>query len=317
MSRLSLGQGTPLITSRRSVLSMSKLAKFKDSIEHPKKNAVCLLTVISVDQDYQQGESFRAFCQLLNQEYELNKRINKLIVVETGYLKRHYIRLDPSLSTENATNKAKQWGEDWVKNHRVYLETLKIPYEVKRWNEITKGTLIDKNEMSFAVHVDKIKTDYEKEDNRLKDLINTLSRSYAFKLVDEWDRKGTKLNFDACFQAAKNYLIEEGAIIFELIKLGADYITYPDRSNPVLKYIYKKYLIETDPLPWKRYQIINTQALESSSNVKSNVNSVHLMKWQESINTILSHVCFNWDDGQIKKFYKGVVSLISDIDKKV
>lgn len=148
-------------------------------------------------------------------------------------------------------------------------------------------------------------------------MINTLSRNYAYKLVDEWDRKSIKLKFDICFQAAKNYLLEEGAIIFQLIKLGADFITYPDRSNPVLKYFYKKYLAERDPLPWKRYQIFNDNEIKVSLNTKNKQNSIQFLKLQESINTTLIHVCHNWDDGQIKKFYKGFITLISDIDKKV
>jgi hypothetical protein len=295
---------------------MYKLAKFKDSITHPTKNSICLLTVISVDQEYQQGESFKAFCHLLSQEYELNKSINKLIVVETGYLKRHYIRLNPKLNIEEATAKAKHWGAEWVKKHKLYLEKLPVPYEVKSWEEIIRP-LTNTNEINFSNHLNKIKNDYEKEDDRLKDLVNALSRNYAFKLVDEWEREGIKLKFDTCFQAAKNYLIEEGAIIFELIKLGADYITYPDRSNPVLKYIYKKYLIETDPLPWKRYQVINMKEFDDCSNVKNTFNSTHFSKLQESISTTLTHVCYNWDDGQFKNFYKGFVTLVSNIDNKV
>lgn len=310
---LIFGLGGPKFLKRN--VNMSKLAKFKDSIEHLQKNSICLLTVISIDQEYQQGESFKAFCRLVNQEYELNKRIHKLIVVETGYLKRHYIRLDPNLIIEEALEKAQKAGEEWVKMHKPYLDELSIPYEIRSWEEITTCTLGEQSD-SFYEQVDKIKNDYEKEDDRLKDLINALSRSYAFKLVDEWDRKGIKLKFDACFQAAKNYLIEEGAIIFQLIKLGADFITYPDRSNPVLKYIYKKYLADIDPLPWKRYQVFNDSGTKVFVNEKNKLNSVHL-KLQESINMTLTHVCHNWDDGQIKKFFKGFITLISDIDRKV
>lgn len=295
---------------------MLKSAKFKDSIEHPKKNAVCLLTVISVDQSYQQGDNFKAFCELLNREYELNKRVSKLLVLETGYLKRHYLRLDPQLSIETADDKAREWGQDWAKRHKLYLEELQIPYEIKSWEEITKNSFSDKKEIDFSYHLNNIKNDYEKEDPRLKELINALSRGYAIKLVDEWDRKGVKLEFDLCFQAAKNYLLEEGAITFELIKLGADYITYPDRSNPVLKYIYKKYLMGTDPLPWKRYQIIVDKGIQGE-NTKNKFSSAHLLKLKESVDTTLTHVCHNWDDGQIKKFYKNFVALISKIDKKV
>lgn len=294
---------------------MPKLAKFKDSIEHSKKNSICLLTVISVDQEYQQGESFKAFCDLINQEYAVSKRINELIVVETGYLKRHYTRLDPALTIEEASEKAQGMGKKWIKMHKPYLDELAIPYEIKSWKDIT-STSYGQDE-SFSYQLDKIKNDYEKEDARLKDLVNTLSRSYAYKIVDEWDRKNIKLKFDICFQAAKNYLLEEAAIIFQLIKFGADFITYPDRSNPVLKYIYKKYLAEIDPLPWKRYQVFNDNENKVSVSRKNNQNSIHFLKLQESINTTLVHVCHNWDDGQIKKFYKGFIRLLSDIDKKV
>lgn len=115
----------------KSTLNMSKLAKFKDSIEHPKKNSICLLTVISIDQEYQQGASFKAFCDLINQEYAISKRIHKLIIVETGYLKRHYIRIDPALTMEEASEKAHRIGKEWIKMHKPYLDELAIPYEIK------------------------------------------------------------------------------------------------------------------------------------------------------------------------------------------
>ncbi len=65
-------------------------ANFKSSFNHPSKNSVCVLTVISMNSEKQSGDNFKAFLLALNEQYELG-RVHKLIIVVSGGLHLHYI----------------------------------------------------------------------------------------------------------------------------------------------------------------------------------------------------------------------------------
>jgi hypothetical protein len=228
-----------------------------------------LLTVISIDQAYQQGEKFKAFIELVNDTPE----IEELIIVQTGYLKRFYTRLNPKLNVDEADRAAEQLGQDWVVGQKKYMEFLKKPYQIISWKKVLEFSEHDNNE-DYLKFSKIVKNDYECNDEAFKDKVDKLSNSYAKKLLDEWQIKAVTLDYNRCFQASRNYLLEEGSIIYQLVKLAKKlniaFITYPDRSNPALKHIYDKYFcnndslpkdllpwVQSDPLPWLQYEIGN------------------------------------------------------------
>src|SRR5438552_8119173 len=100
--------------------------KFRSHLHRSSGQSASAIMIISIDQLYQQGDDFKAFCLAINEEYE-KRNVIKLTIVETGYLKRHYLRLDKNYSsTEEADLAAMQLGESWVKEQLSSLYLLKV-----------------------------------------------------------------------------------------------------------------------------------------------------------------------------------------------
>lgn len=110
--------------------------KLRGHLHRSAGKCLSVVTIISIDQHYQQKDEFKAFCLTMNEEYK-KKNLLKLTVVETGYLKRHYLRLDKKYpSTEEADVDAIQLGTDWVKEQLCSLNLLKMPVEIISWKDL-------------------------------------------------------------------------------------------------------------------------------------------------------------------------------------
>lgn len=217
-------------------------AVFRDSIYHKNKNKINLLMVVSIDQIHQSGSDFQKFCNLVNENKD---RINNLVIVETGHLKRHYIRIKQATSLENAAIIGQEAGKAWVSENKLALNTLEIPYQIVSWQSLVEDSEF-KEKLLLTVK------NYQ-EDSIFKKIVDEVGGNYAKKFYLQLKELGITSSFDECIEAAKDYLIEESTIAHKLVKMG-DFQAYPGRSNPAVSYVYKKYFGESDPLPWVRYR---------------------------------------------------------------
>ena len=232
---------------------MLPIIKLRGHLHNSFGKSASAVTIISIDQTHQKGIEFEAFCLAINEEYE-KKNLVKLTIVETGYLKRHYLRLDKSYSsTSEADLAAIRLGENWVKEQLSSLYSLKVPVEILSWKDIIESQ-IGEEDKPFTDYLSKIENDYT-SDSIFINHVNTISEKYAEKIAVKYNPNGLKALNEACLKAARDYLLEESSIIFKLVHRGFSYQLYPGNRNAALRYIAKKYFREINPIPWVRYDI--------------------------------------------------------------
>lgn len=202
-----------------------KKAKFKGKFEL--ERAQRILMGISMKQTHQSGEELDAFVNEINNY----NNIKKVILVITDYLHRHYVQLEGNKSLEKAGNDAEKMGETWIQDNLSILN--KIPDEklqIIKWK-----SLIDDD--SFNDCLLKVKEYYNTE-NFFKNLVNVYSVNFGNKYFKQLHSNGATL--EACTLAAKNYFLEESAIILRFISFKFDVMTYPGECNPGINFIYNK-----------------------------------------------------------------------------
>ncbi len=227
--------------------------KLRGHLHRSAGKCLSVVTIISIDQHYQQKDEFKAFCLTMNEEYK-KKNLLKLTVVETGYLKRHYLRLDKKYpSTEEADVDAIQLGTDWVKEQLCSLNLLKMPVEIISWKDLLEEISTAKDK-PFLEYLDRVKDTYRTDEVFSRE-VDTLSKKYGEKLSHQYNPNKDESIDKACLEAAKNYLLEESSIIFKLVPRGFNAQIYPGNRNAALRYVYKKFFREVNPIPWIRYDI--------------------------------------------------------------
>lgn len=211
------------------------------------------VTIISIDQSHQQDLEFEAFCLKINEEYD-EKNLTQFTIIETGYLKRHYQRLDPTYSSiETADLSAIQLGKEWIDQQQASIDKLKLTPKIISWKEILE-TQVGEEDKPFSEYLSKIEADY-KTDKVFRHHVDSISQKYAEKLALKYNPTEEKHLNEACLKAARDYLLEESSIIFKLIHRGFTSLLYPGNGNAALRYVHRKYFGETNPMPWLRYDI--------------------------------------------------------------
>ncbi|WP_218814612.1 hypothetical protein [Rickettsiella endosymbiont of Dermanyssus gallinae] len=214
-------------------------ANFKSSFNHPSKNSVCVLTVISMNSEKQSEDNFKAFLLALNEQYEFG-RVHKLIIVVSGGLHRHYIGLDKKLAGEQVVKLANDMDEAWIASNQEILNCLKFDYQIITWDKL----LEDKEE--FQVFFVQVKNDYLSKDKAFRSKVLQHSGGYyAEKLYAKLRQKMPDITLDACREAAINYVLDECAVLVSLNRL-ADYLVYPGKMNPCASHIYKNYFSDRE-----------------------------------------------------------------------
>lgn len=232
---------------------MLPLIKLKGHLHTADGKSASVVSVISIDQAYQKKEEFEAFCLKLNAEFDA-RNCHEVTIIETGYLKRHYLRLDPNFkSLEEADLAAVQLGKDWVEQQQSSIDQLKMPAKVLSWKGILEAR-VGKVDKPFSDYLAIVKNDYE-NDKCFHNHVERLSKKYAEKLAERYNPNNEKNLSEKCLTAARDYLLEESSIIFKLVHYGFTRQLYPGSGNAALRYIYKKYFGKTNPLPWIEYII--------------------------------------------------------------
>lgn len=216
--------------------------------QHPTKRDFSIVNVISMDQPSQKGEKFEAFARRVNLLHK-KRGVKKLVIVLTDSLQEHYVGLNSNIMHHDIKKLACKKGTDWVRQNSKSLSCcldLKVNIEVWRWKELLKRN-------DFKEAFEKVKQLYE-QDNSFQEIVNRLSGDYAKKLSVRRENWKNPPSSDVCFEAARNYLLEESAIWGPLLNLGFDFITYPGCKNEAVDYTYNKLSQSTHQfLPWLRY----------------------------------------------------------------
>jgi len=96
------------------------------------KDAKCVL-LISVGQQYHEGEKFNSSIKLVNKHFSFCN----ILVGDT--LQRHTLRINhPDISVSDSYYLAKNSGEMWIERNMQYISTLTIPHKISRWDEWLK-----------------------------------------------------------------------------------------------------------------------------------------------------------------------------------
>lgn len=229
--------------------------KLRKPLHSANGQSASVVSVISIDQVHQQKEEFEAFCLKIKAELDASN-CYKITIVETGYLKRHYLRLDTQYRfSDDADKVAMKLGEEWIEKQRYALDILpQEALEIISWKEVLEGKKSEEDK-SFDEYLAMIERDYEM-DKHFKNLVDNISQKYANKLLKQYDKNGEQ-SLQACLKAAKDYLLEESSIIFKLVHYDFTRQVYPGAGNAALRYIYRKYFGKTNLLPWIQYDIVS------------------------------------------------------------
>ncbi|MFZ0219492.1 MAG: hypothetical protein WAL30_04735 [Candidatus Aquirickettsiella sp.] len=234
---------------------MPKLqARFKDSIRTSNKNTAVLMTVISCGNHLQSGKNWDHFLALSEQSYA-EKTLEKLIIITTGYLQRHYLSLGLKrlLTEQEIEEKTLTLDSQWLKNHIKIPSGFKIPIEVISWQDLLNKTS-NSNSLEFGEFFQQITEDYRKKDSAFRNLVNEHAASYVAKKINSFLKENIDTNYDQFLKVAIDYILEECAAIVQLNKCGGDFLSYPGGMNPPARHIWNKYFQENS-LRYVRYEI--------------------------------------------------------------
>lgn len=284
---------------------MPKLqASFKDSLRLPTKNSAVLMTVISVGNTLQQGINFSTFVDLVNQKHK-EGTLEKLIIVTTGHLQKHYfsLGLDKPLNEKILEEQANNMDQAWLAKNNLYLKKLKIPVEIKNWKAVLELEPVSE----FTDFLQSLKTHYQ-ENKSFKKAVTKHVRHYVKRKINQYlNENGRTVAFDAFMKVAVDYIFEELAGLIQLKKCGADFFTYPGSMNPPACYVVKYFAKETD-LKYVQYEISEIKELKKMPTrfFQSSRVSAEYAQW--SLNQV------DWNQRQEFRFIQRFHRLLDAID---
>lgn len=122
------------------------------------------------------------------------------------------------------------------------------------WSQLRKKIfpVLDQEQPYFNIAKDKIEKSY-KEDSYFQAAANPIIEGNAKKYFQRAKKENPAVTYEECRLAAKEYLIEECAMLFVLNELNYDFGTYPGALNDALQYITDNYL-KSNPMPWLEYK---------------------------------------------------------------
>lgn len=229
-------------------------ARFKDSIRISTKNTAVLMTVISCGNHLQTGKNWDHFLALSEQCYA-DRTLEKLIIITTGYLQRHYLSLglSRSLTEQEIEEKTLTLDSQWLKTNIKTPSGFQIPIEIISWKDLLKKES-RANSLDFGEFFQKIKEDYNEKDSQFRNLVHEHAASYVAKKINSFLKENVDTNYDHFLKVAIDYILEECAAILQLNKCGGDFLSYPGGMNPPARHIWNKYFQEAS-LRYVRYEL--------------------------------------------------------------
>lgn len=294
---------------------MTKLqARFKDSITLSHKNTAVLMTAISHGNQGQTGENWDLFCDLVESCHN-EKCIEKLIIVTTGGLQRHYVSLDSkSLSKQDVEEKTHELDLQWVKKNIKNPPKYDLPIEIISWKDLLNKSY-SKDSQNFDEFFKKIKEDYDHNDREFRNLVNKHASTYVTKKMERFLKENIDVSYEKFLKVAVNYVLEECAAILQLHKCNADLFTYPGGINPPARHVWNKYFKDSS-LRYIRYEIKPNKSLQANLSAFSASKSTFFKEHPCHIACyILCNLkAHNWNLPQEIRFIQEFKKLIHQID---
>lgn len=289
---------------------IKRQARFKDSITLTYKNTAVLMTVISCGNHGQTGRKWDHFCDLIEHSYKKGA-IEKLIVVMTGGLQRHYVSLGSKLfSDQEIEAKIHEFDQQWLEKNIKIPSQYTIPIEIISWKDLLNKSY-SMNSQNFDEFFKKIREDYDHNDCEFKNLVNKHASMYVAKKINHFLKENIDFSYDCFLKVAVNYILEECAAILQLHKCNADLLAYPGGINPPCRHIWDKYFKDSS-LRYIRYEIKSDKSLQADSSASFGSKPIF---FEENTSHLFCYIKYslkniNWTPHQEISFFKGIKKLI-------
>lgn len=202
---------------------------FKNITEEEKnkfKNSSCLLT-ISVGQQTHENERFAATIDLINYSFK------SCIIQIDDTLQRHTMALNHNEDPDYFYDVSKAEGKLWLERNEKYINRLKIPMKLYRWDEWLFRDNFDtqKNRLLNKLNED---LEYQKAfevsiDNFISKCLQRNSRLMEFEI-----KRLKKLSFD--------FVLEECTALTLWPELICQYEAYPNGHNSAIEATKKLFI---------------------------------------------------------------------------
>jgi vacuolar-type H+-ATPase subunit E/Vma4 len=212
-------------------------AFFKENLEGI-SGKISITLVISIENESFHGEAFKSFIELVNQKKE---KIEKLVIIDTTYLNRHY---DKTLANEKLES-------PWLRSHKEIINGCEAITEVKSWLDHINSEEYKKTHATLLAS-------YQGDehgcnvDEKLRDIVLSTAKNFSHK---------------APLKQTVSYLLEEcaGAAVLN------GYVTYAGDFNAAIKYTLSKYNTDLKLISYKIKDKKNQILKESPANENKKV----------------------------------------------
>lgn len=171
-----------------------------------------VILLISIGQEYHEGEKFNATINLINRS-----GFKKCFIMLGDSIQRHNILIN-DFDNENAAHiQANKLGDEWLERNKPIYGKLKIPYEITRWDRWLRHPSYNE----YRMVVNKL---YQRDDEFRRQCLKAVNQ-----FLSRFKKNNSKLVDDErAFKLCLEYLLEECAIIIPLWARDAyEFLIYP------------------------------------------------------------------------------------------
>jgi len=259
---------------------------------------------ISVGGKHHEGESLKALIDLINKE-PLYKAVRCMIAV-CDSLQRHNYWLDGDMTEEKAHLASIEQGDQWLERNFPILETLKIPFEISRWEAW-------RTHPKYADAYEQI-CNLADADAGFKEALSTSVTEY--KNRDKKRNNGSGSVQDPLQQERQSqiYFFEECAVI-PILWPSTQYqiILYPQKIPSVVRYACQKLLPENkQPLfQWVHFRLYNKKKVAAATVLPDNQDSTQTSSLMTSV-ALSPRVCQTLSEPHGAQFFSSTKLAITD-----
>lgn len=238
------------MVNRETDVVIASLAKLPNEKDVSEKSAILLISIGTENE----GANFGATVDMIN---SIGFKKVKILIADT--LQRFTLRgLNAVQNVEEATNRAKEAGDNWLSKHLSLIE--QNGFETIRWQ-----TLL--SEPEYAVLKREVDELY-KNNSKIQHAVDETANSF----YGRYESLQTYFNFDKhkFIEQSKQYLLEECPFIPLWYKQKIDYILYPNSPNNAIQAMINHYVKNKAILNWLRFDFSYRKAREVKLNAIQN-----------------------------------------------